>query len=41
VRDLWLCGSSAHPGGAISGAPGRNAAVAILRARRGATGAVA
>ena len=41
VRDLWLCGSSAHPGGAISGAPGRNAAVAILRARRGATGAAA
>ena len=39
VRDLWLCGSSAHPGGAISGAPGRNAAVEILRARRG--GAVA
>ena len=35
VRDLWLCGSSAHPGGAISGAPGRNAAVEILRARRG------
>ena len=37
VGDLWLCGSSTHPGGAISGAPGRNAAVAILRARR-ATG---
>jgi phytoene dehydrogenase-like protein len=35
VRDLWLCGSSAHPGGAISGAPGRNAAAALLRARRG------
>jgi phytoene dehydrogenase-like protein len=34
VRDLWLCGSATHPGGAISGAPGRNAAVAILRARR-------
>ena len=34
VRDLWLCGSSAHPGGAISGAPGRNAAVAVLRAWR-------
>jgi len=34
VRDLWLCGSSTHPGGAISGAPGRNAAVAVLRSRR-------
>jgi phytoene dehydrogenase-like protein len=34
VDDLWLCGSSTHPGGAISGAPGRNAAVEILRARR-------
>jgi phytoene dehydrogenase-like protein len=34
VRDLWLCGSSTHPGGAISGAPGRNAAAAILRATR-------
>ena len=34
VRDLWLCGSSTHPGGAISGAPGRNAAVEVLRAHR-------
>jgi phytoene dehydrogenase-like protein len=33
VQGLWLCGSSAHPGGAISGAPGRNAAVAVLRTR--------
>jgi phytoene dehydrogenase-like protein len=32
LRDLWLCGSSTHPGGAISGAPGRNAAVAVLKA---------
>ncbi len=30
VDGLWLCGSSAHPGGAISGAPGRNAARAVL-----------
>jgi phytoene dehydrogenase-like protein len=36
VRGLWMCGSSAHPGGAISGAPGRNAAMAVLRSR-GAT----
>jgi phytoene dehydrogenase-like protein len=34
VRDLWLCGSSAHPGGAISGAPGRNAALAVLGQRQ-------
>jgi len=39
VRDLWLCGSSTHPGGAISGAPGHNAAVEILRARRGGAAA--
>jgi phytoene dehydrogenase-like protein len=32
VRGLWLCGSSTHPGGAISGAPGRNAAREVLRA---------
>jgi phytoene dehydrogenase-like protein len=36
VRDLWLCGSSTHPGGAISGAPGRNAAVQVIRSLRGA-----
>jgi phytoene dehydrogenase-like protein len=33
VRDLWLCGSSAHPGGGIMGAPGRLAAMELLRAR--------
>ncbi len=33
VRDLWLCGSSAHPGGGIMGAPGRIAALALLRER--------
>ena len=27
VRDLWLCGSSTHPGGGIMGAPGRIAAM--------------
>jgi phytoene dehydrogenase-like protein len=30
VRNLYLCGSSTHPGGCITGAPGRNAALAIL-----------
>jgi phytoene dehydrogenase-like protein len=34
VRNLWLCGSSAHPGGGIMGAPGRIAALEVLRARR-------
>jgi len=34
VRDLWLCGSSAHPGGGIMGAPGRIAALEVLRSRR-------
>jgi phytoene dehydrogenase-like protein len=31
VRDLWLCGSAAHPGGGIMGAPGRIAALEFLR----------
>jgi len=34
IRDLWLCGATTHPGGVITGAPGRNAAMAVLRARR-------
>ncbi|MCB2117512.1 MAG: hypothetical protein KDE00_14780, partial [Rhodobacteraceae bacterium] len=34
IRDLWLCGSSAHPGGGVMGAPGRNAAAEILREAR-------
>jgi phytoene dehydrogenase-like protein len=38
VRDLWLCGSSVHPGGGIMGAPGRIAALEVLKSmrRRGA-----
>jgi phytoene dehydrogenase-like protein len=28
---LYLCGSGAHPGGGVTGLPGRNAAVEILR----------
>jgi phytoene dehydrogenase-like protein len=31
VRNLWMCGSGAHPGGGIMGAPGRNAALRILK----------
>ena len=31
IRDLWICGSSTHPGGGVMGAPGRNAASEILR----------
>jgi phytoene dehydrogenase-like protein len=31
IRRLWMCGSGAHPGGGIMGAPGRNAALRILR----------
>jgi phytoene dehydrogenase-like protein len=34
VRDLWLCGSSVHPGGGIMGAPGRIAALEVLRSQR-------
>jgi phytoene dehydrogenase-like protein len=30
IRHLWMCGSGAHPGGGIMGAPGRNAALRIL-----------
>jgi len=33
---LWLCGAGAHPGGDVSGAPGRNAANAILAREKGA-----
>jgi phytoene dehydrogenase-like protein len=31
IRSLWMCGSATHPGGGIMGAPGRNAALRILR----------
>jgi len=34
LRDLWLCGSSTHPGGGIMGANGRIAALDVLRSRR-------
>lgn len=31
LRNYWMCGASTHPGGCITGAPGRNAALEILR----------
>jgi phytoene dehydrogenase-like protein len=31
IRGLYLCGSGAHPGGGVMGAPGRNAALEIAR----------
>jgi phytoene dehydrogenase-like protein len=33
VDGVYLCGSGAHPGGGVSGLPGRNAARALLRNR--------
>jgi hypothetical protein len=37
---MYMCGSSTHPGGGVMGAPGYNAAGAILRdlGRAAATG---
>ena len=31
VKGFYLCGSGAHPGGGVTGAPGRNAAKRILK----------
>ena len=33
VKQLFLCGSAAHPGGGVMGAPGMNAAREMLKAR--------
>ena len=30
IDNLWLCGAGTHPGGGVTGAPGYNAAHAIL-----------
>jgi phytoene dehydrogenase-like protein len=35
VPSLYLCGSGAHPGGGVTGAPGRNAAREIIRDLKG------
>ena len=34
LKRLYLCGSGAHPGGGVTGAPGHNAAQAVLADRR-------
>ena len=34
VKDLYLCGSGAHPGGGVMGAPGKLAAEVILAGGR-------
>jgi phytoene dehydrogenase-like protein len=34
IENLWLCGSATHPGGGIMGAPGKMAAMQVLRSAR-------
>jgi phytoene dehydrogenase-like protein len=34
IKNLWMCGSATHPGGGIMGAPGRIAALEVVRAHR-------
>ena len=33
IKGLYMCGAGTHPGGGVSGSPGRNAAREILRDR--------
>jgi phytoene dehydrogenase-like protein len=35
IRGLWMCGSATHPGGGLMGAPGRIAALEVLKTGRG------
>jgi phytoene dehydrogenase-like protein len=35
IKDLWMCGSATHPGGGIMGAPGRIAALELIKSQRG------
>src|SRR6516164_652752 len=37
IKNLWMCGSATHPGGGIMGAPGRLAALEILKHSKGTT----
>jgi phytoene dehydrogenase-like protein len=37
IPGLYLCGSGAHPGGGVTGAPGHNAAAEIIRDLKGAS----
>jgi phytoene dehydrogenase-like protein len=30
IAGLYLCGAGAHPGGGVTGAPGHNAAQAVI-----------
>jgi phytoene dehydrogenase-like protein len=41
IPGLYLCGSGTHPGGGVTGAPGHNAAKAVLTAGFRKTGALA
>jgi phytoene dehydrogenase-like protein len=34
LKGLWMCGSGTHPGGGVTGAPGHNCAMALLKAGR-------
>jgi len=34
IKGLYRCGASAHPGGGVMGAPGRNSALTILKDRK-------
>jgi phytoene dehydrogenase-like protein len=36
IKGLYMCGSGTHPGGGVTGAPGHNAAVEIIRDLQGA-----
>jgi phytoene dehydrogenase-like protein len=36
LKGLYLCGAGAHPGGGVTGLPGRNAAAAVLADRKAA-----
>jgi phytoene dehydrogenase-like protein len=41
LAGLYHCGSGAHPGGGVTGAPGRNAAQEIMRDARARSGGFA